>query len=66
MNGTSSCDIVYHRAGGGGRNAPVGMMMLGKYPVLSAPKVREMVKDILANVRSVSILPSNWHPSAAK
>ena len=43
--------VVYYRANGGGRSAPVRMMVLGKYPILGAPEARDMAKDVLADVR---------------
>ena len=43
--------VVYYRAAGGGRSAPLRMMVLGRYPVLAAPQARELAKDILADVR---------------
>ena len=43
--------VVYYRPGEGGRSAPVRMMVLGRYPVLSATDARKLAKNALAEAR---------------
>lgn len=43
--------VVKYRADGGGRNAPQRLVVIGRYPLISAPDAREAAKKLLSKAR---------------